>query len=136
MNIEESIDILSKKTPYILRVLAIFILVLGVIGFLFYSAVLAYQIFDSDFLADWSYSNFSGTTIILILVLQEVVHFGLVLSAILLLKGKRQGLFIFIVSYGIIVALGYLLHDVFGWFGLGLGFLMATIMTLYYKRLK
>lgn len=135
MNIEESIEKLSKKTPFILKLVALVILVEGLIGFLFYSAVLIYQIFDPRLLSDWGYNYYSGNTMIWLLFLQDMAHLGLIISAVLLLRGKRTGYFVSLLTFCFTAILWYVIHLENGWFGTIAALFMAIILTIYYKRL-
>ena len=124
-----------KKRPFFFNVTAIFILVYSVLGALFFMTVLFYQLFDRNFLMDWKYKDFNGVTIILYLIMQAVLHGGLVFSAIKLLKHQKSGLYIFILSYTILTFLSFYLYYEFGWINTIIGFIVLLILLIYRKIL-
>lgn len=101
-------NIQSKAFPFFLRVSAIFILVTGIIGALFYLVAAVFQLSGQDYLYNIEYKGFSGVSFYLMLTLQIVLNVGLVLSSILLLNKKKSGIYIFASTFLVISLINYL----------------------------
>lgn len=92
----------SKTFPFFLRVSAIFILVIGIIGALFYLLAAVFQLTGQDYLYNIEYKGFSGVSFYLMLIIQIVLNSGLILSSILLLNLKKSGIYTFATTFVII----------------------------------
>ena len=125
----------QKNTPFLLRVVAILILVTGLVGFLFYSIAVGYYFFGQDFLYDIQYKGYRGSAYYFILFLEMVLNAGLVVSAILLLRLKLSGLYVFAISYIIFALLNYFLQDNYGWTIPVIGFVILAIIFLHKRKL-
>jgi hypothetical protein len=132
---EEQAITSSSSLPFFLRVAAILIIVAGTLGMLFYLFVAIYQLTDRNFLYEMRYKGFSGLQYHLVLFAQLLLNAGLVMSAILLLKLKRAGLYVFAISYLVFGLLSYLLQDEYGWTIPIIGFILLIIIALHYKKL-
>jgi hypothetical protein len=124
-----------KSVPFFLRVVAILILVTGVTGFLFYSIAMGYYFVGRNFLYDIQYKGFTGSAYYFILFLQMVLNAGLAISAIMLLKLKLSGLYIFTISYLIFALLSYFLQDNYGWTVPVIGFVILIVIFLHKRKL-
>ncbi len=125
----------SGSVPFFLRVVSISILVTGSVGVLFYLLIVIYQITDRNFLYELKYKGFSGFGYYLILFTQLTLNIGLILSAMLLLKLKRSGLYVFTISYIVFAFLSYLLQDDYGWTVPVVGFVLLLFIALHFKKL-
>ncbi len=125
-----------KSTPFLLKVVAVLLLIEGVIGFLFFTVVLFYQYINADFLSGWGYGQYSGTNLYLILSVYSIVHLGLILSAILILKRKKQGIYILILSLFVLTITSFLLHGEVNWVGIGIGMAITVVILFYWKSFK
>ncbi len=133
---EESIIQPFKRTPFLLKVISLVIMVEGIIGFLFFAAILVYQLLNPGFLSGWGYGHYSGSSLYLILLMYVVIHLGMVLSSILLLKQNRKGLYLLILSIGLLILSSYLLHGELNWLGVFAGFTLLTLLLFFVKSLK
>ena len=125
-----------RKSPFLLKTISILIFVEGVIGFLFFTTILIYQSFNSDFLSGWEYGQYSGSSLYLILSMYSVVHLGLILSSVLLLKYFNKGILLLILSISILVLTSFLLHWEMNWVGLLAGFLVLFLLLLFHKSFR
>jgi len=133
---EDSIIQPFKRTPFLLKVISLVIMVEGIIGFLFFATILVYQLLNPEFLSGWGYGHYSGSSLYLILSMYAVIHLGMVLSSILLLKQNRKGLYLLILSIGLLTLSSYLLHGELNWLGVIAGFILLTLLLFFVKSLK
>jgi hypothetical protein len=124
------------NVPFFLRVVAILILVTGSIGVIFYLLSIIYQIADRNFLYELKYKGFSGSGYYVILLIQLALNLGLTLSAMLLLRLRRVGLYLFAISYIVFASLSYLVQDDYGLSIPAVGLFLLFIIALHYKRLN
>lgn len=135
---EENVVIQSvkKSTPFLLKVVSILLLIDGVIGFLFFTVVMAYQYTNPEFLSGWGYGQYSGSLLYLILSIYIMVHLGLILSAFLILNRKKQGIYILTLSLFVLEILSFLLYDEINWVGLAAGLTIIVVTLLFWKSFK
>lgn len=126
----------SRSVPFFLRVVAVLIFVTGSVGVLFYLFVAGFQLSGRNLLYSPEYKGYSGLAWYSILVIQILLNGGLVLSAILLLKLRRTGMYIFGISFIIMVAINYVLHDQYIWAIPVAGVFLFIVIWLYRKRLS
>jgi hypothetical protein len=125
-----------SSVPFFLRVVSILILVTGVVGVIFYLLAIIYQVADRNFLYELKYKGFSGSGYYVILLIQLALNLGLTLSAMLLLRLRRVGLYLFAISYIVFASLSYLLQDDFGLSIPVVGLFLLLIIALHYKKLN
>jgi hypothetical protein len=125
----------SGSVPFFLRVVSIIIMVTGFVGVVFYLLVAIYQIADRNFLYELKYKGFSGIGYYTILLTQLALNIGLIVSSMLLLKLRRVGLYLFIISYIVFAFLSYLLQDDYGWTIPVVGMALLIVIALHYKKL-
>ena len=133
---EESVIQLFKRPPFLLKVISSIIIVEGSIGFLFFTAIIVYQLLNPGLLSGWGYGHFSGGSLYLILSMYVVIHLGMILSSILLFRQDRKGLFIYILSVGSLIFTSYLLHTELNWMGVFIGFTLLILLLFFAKSLK
>lgn len=131
--IEESINLKVKKVPLLLKIISTIIIVEGVLGFLFYTGILIYYFIDPLFISNWGYGQFSGSFLVLILLMYSILHFGLVLSAYYLLNLNKKGIYLILLSIIILLATGFLLHNSINWLGLIAAFFVLILLSYYVK---
>jgi hypothetical protein len=100
----------SIAYPFFLRVSAIFILVTGVIGALFYLFAALFRLSGQDYLYNIDYKGFSGASFYLMLTMQIALNIGLVISSVLLLNLKKSGIYIFASTFVVISLMNFLLQ--------------------------
>jgi hypothetical protein len=126
----------TKVIPFFLRVVAILILLTGSLGLLFYATVLVYQLAGRNFLYDFGYKEFDGTSLYFILFLYIALNTGLVISALQLLKLKRKGMYLFGISYLVFALLSYILQEDYGWSLPVIGLFIFLTILLHKSKLK
>jgi hypothetical protein len=124
------------NVPFFLRVVSILIIVTGAVGVVFYALAVIYQMADRNFLYELRYKGFSGSGYYFILLTQLTLNLGLIISAMLLLRLKRVGLYLFTISYIVFAFLSYLLQDDYGYIIPVIGLLLLFIIALHYKKLN
>lgn len=131
-----TINITSRRLPFLLKAAAIYILIYSIFGILFFATVLFYQLIDRNFLIDWKYNGFNGVTIIIYLMLQAVLHGGLFMSSIQILKHKKTGFYIFTISFIILTALSFFINYEFGLVTSIIGFLVFIALLIHKRALN
>jgi hypothetical protein len=126
---------MGRQLPFVFKTIVYFILVYSILGLSFFLFVLFYQLFDRNFLLEWKYKGFDSVTIIIYLMLQAVLHGGLLLSAIQLFKLKKTGFFIFAISYLVLTILSFFMYYESGWISAVIGIIVLAILIIYLKIL-
>ena len=125
----------TGSVPFLLRAVAILILVSGALGLFFYLTVTVYELAGRNFLFDFGYKNFNEQGLYVILFLLIFLNSGLVISAILLLRLKKTGMYLYGISFIVYALLSYLLQDDFGWTIPVIGLALFLTIFIYRKRL-
>ena len=77
----------KNKIPYLLMVSATIILIMGIVGFLFFATATTYQFYHPQFLNEIS-STYQLTNLNIYVIIQTLLHSGLIISALLIIKQK------------------------------------------------
>ncbi|MFK5855745.1 MAG: hypothetical protein QM503_06415 [Bacteroidota bacterium] len=97
MNTTESESPPRQEIPILVKISAIIILVVSVIGLIFFVTAIIYQVYDTQL-----FENIKGnlnTYLRSYVIVQSILHVFLLFSALLILKLKKVGLFLFIFTF-------------------------------------
>ena len=100
---QEIREIQKSVTPFIFRIVIIITIVGGILGLLFFSFVLFFNIDGSNFPGYFQYNDPKGIIFKTFLVLQIAIHLGFIFSAIQLIKNKKTGVYIYALCFIIFV---------------------------------
>lgn len=128
-------DFIHRGYPFFLRFVVIFILVESSFGFLFFFSALMFRLADSDFLLEIEYKGLSGIGFLLFLTLLTLLHAGLLLSSVLMLRKKIRGFYLYLLTLPILLAISYFSENEIGFLAPTLGLLSIFIIFINRKSL-
>lgn len=139
MNIEsiekQAIEFIHRGYPFFLRFVVIFILVESIFGFLFFFSALMFRIADSSFLLEIEYKGLSGTGFLLFLTLLALLHAGLMLSSILMLRKKIKGFYLYLITLPILIVISFYSENEISYLAPILGLLSFLVIFINRKSL-
>lgn len=125
-------EFIHRGYPFFLRFVVIFILIVSLFGFLFFFFALVFRIADSDFLLEIEYRGLSGNNFLLFLTLLTVLYAGLFLSAVLMLRRKIRGFYLYAITLPILIVISFYSENEIGYFAPTLGVL--SILVIFFNR--
>ena len=129
-------EIQETVTPFIFRIVIIITLIGGVLGLLFFSSVLFFQIDGSNFPGYFQYKDETGIVFKIFLILQIIIHFGFIFSAIQLIKNKKAGIYIYTICIIVFIISRLYYSESLVYVESFSGLLLLLLMILSWKKLK
>ncbi len=126
----------KKSAPILVKISAIIILVVSIIGFLFFTTVSLYQLFNPEFLQKFSINNSQYPHLNAYVIIQSILHLGMFVSSLLILKLKKIGLLLFLLVISSIFIIEILLGNEFLISQIALGGLISIIMVSFYRKFE
>lgn len=133
---QEIKEIQKTVTPFIYRVVIIITIVGGVLGLLFFSSVLFFQIDGSNFPGYFQYKDPKGIVFTTFLVLQIMIHLGFILSAYQLIKNKKAGVYMYAVCFIFFIISRLYYIESFVFIEIFSGLVLLFFMILSWKKLN
>lgn len=128
-------EFIQRGYPFLLRLVVIFILVESAIGFLFFFMALVYRMADSDFLLEIKYKGLSGNSFLWFLTLLALLHLGLMLSSILMLRKKIKGFYLYLITLPILIVISFYSENEISYVAPILGLFSILIIFINRKSL-
>ncbi len=134
MNKSGNVTISKPKLPVLLQVSATIIIVIGIIGFLFFTVASLYQYYNPNFL--YYNSDASGFYMYLnvYIVILAILHIVLCLSGFLILKLKKVGFYLFFFDFLLLLASEIILENKLILAYIIVGLILVFILLIYYRR--
>jgi len=129
-------EIRQKVTPFIFRVVIVFMLVGGTLGLLFFLSVLFFQIDGSNFPGYFQYKDETGVVFKVFLILQIVIHAGFIYSAIQLIKNNKAGVYIYAICFFLFIISRLYYSESLVFAETLAGIILLFLMLLSWKKLK
>ena len=129
-------EIQETVTPFIFRIVIIITLIGGVLGLLFFSSVLFFQIDGSNFPGYFQYKDETGIVFKIFLILQIIIHLGFIFSAIQLIKNKKTGIYIYAICIIVFIISRLYYSESLVYVESFSGLLLLLLMILSWKKLK
>jgi hypothetical protein len=129
-------EIQKTVTPFIYRVVIIITIVGGVLGLLFFSSVLFFQIDGSNFPGYFQYNDPTGIVFTIFLILQIAIHIGFIFSAIQLIKNKKAGVYIYALCIILFITSRLYYSESLVFIEIFSGLILLFLMMLSWKKLK
>lgn len=133
---QEINEIQKTVTPFIYRVVIIITIVGGVLGLLFFSSVLFFQIDGSNFPGYFQYKDPKGIVFTTFLVLQMVIHLGFIFSAFQLIKNKKAGIYMYVICFILFIFSRLYYTESFVFIEIFSGLVLLFLMILSWKKLN
>lgn len=133
---EEENNNKTPKTPILIRISSLIIMVMGFVGLLFFVLVWIYQLYNPEFLHSFSidgdqYLNLSSYIVILL-----ILHVGLIISSLLINNLKKTGVYIYIFVFLAMIFTEYYFDNNLILNYLIFGLLVLFIIILFFRRFK
>lgn len=127
-------NITKSRLPVFLQVSSTIIIVMGIVGFLFFTAASIYQFNHPNFL--YSISNINNQYIHLnvYILIQSLLHIILIISGILIIKLKKFGFYLFFSVYLILLASEIFYENRLFLNYVIVGLILLFILVIYYRR--
>lgn len=132
----EIIEIQKTVTPFIYRLVIIITIVGGVLGLLFFTSVLFFNIDGSNFPGYFQYNDPKGIVFKTFLLLQISIHLGFIFSAIQLIKNKKAGVYMYALCFIVFVISRLYYIESFVYIEIISGIILLILMLLSWKKLK
>ena len=130
----DEVDKITKpKLPMLLQVCAIIIIVMGVVGFLFFALTSIYQNNNSDFLLNLGMNN-QYTHIDVYILFMAILHLILIISGFLILRVKKIGFYLFFSGFLILLASEVFIDNKLILTHMVVGLILVFIFLIYYRR--
>jgi hypothetical protein len=81
----------KKKLPFLVKAVALFLIVYGGIGFFYYLFVLIFSLINPQFLHNLQYESFKGTYLLMPLFFKVIFNAAFIIAGIFFLLRKRKG---------------------------------------------
>lgn len=133
---EQDISKTNPRIPFLLRIISIAIFAEGVLGLLFFVLAGIFQMSTENFTGVVGLTGFSSYFYSFYIALHVVIFSGLVLSGVFLLKLRKFGFYLFIISYLILVFLTVYTNNIFGWTAIVVGLSFFAVLAYFYKKMK
>ena len=101
----------KKSIPILVKISAIIILVVSIIGFLFFATVSLYQLFNPEFLQKLNINNSQYPYLNAYVIIQSILHLSMLVSSLLIIQLKKIGLILFILVISSIFIIEILLGE-------------------------
>ena len=138
MTIDSEIDKknTTPRTPLLLRIVSIVILVEGVLGLLFFISAGIFKLYDKEFAGSLDLGGYSSNFYSFYIILHIAIFLGFVISAIYLLKSKRIGFNLFIISYIVLAGINFYMNDTIAWASIVIGLGFLAVLMYFKKRMN
>ena len=136
MSVAEKTENGNNSLPFLVNAVALFLIVYGVINFIYYSAVLIYSFINPEFFKDLQYSEFKSNWLILpvsFMILINVIYF---VSGILILYKVKKAVTAYYFSFFISVFFSLFFMGNFNFIDFGLGMISIIILVYFRKNLN
>ncbi len=127
-------NITKPTLPVLLQVSAIIIIVMSIIGFLFFAAASLYQYYNPNFLFYKSNATGSYLHLNVYIVIQAILHIILCLSGFLIIKLKKIGFYLFIFDFLLLLASEVFFENILILSYITVGLILLFILLIYYRR--
>lgn len=122
-----------QRTPVIIRIISIFILVIAIVGFSFFFITGIYQLYNPEFLLNISNTINQNDYLIVYIFIQAILYIGYILSSIFILKLKKAGLILFYSAFALSL-INELVFDNLLITNQIIGLLIGLILIIYFRK--
>ena len=127
---------ISQKIPILIRISSLIILVMGIVGLLFFVFVGIYQYYNPEFLKSISADSGKYLHLNWYIIILLILHIGIIISSLLIIKLKRTGIYLFLSIFFAMVVTEFIFDNKLILYYLVGGLFIVFIIILYYRRFK
>ena len=132
----ESANIIPQKIPILIRISTTIIIVMGIIGLIFFVTISIYQHNNPEVLSDISNNNIENLSLNWYIIIQALLHIGLIASALLIIQLRKIGLYMFLSVFIAMVATEFIFDNKLILNYLIVGLIIVFTVLLYYRKFK
>ncbi len=125
---------IPKKLPILIQVSSTLIIVIGIVGLLFFATASIYQYYNPQFLIDIS-SNIPYKQLNAYIIILAILYAGLIISALLIIKLKKAGLYLFFSVFALLLINELFFENILIINHIIIGVIGLTFV-IYYRRFK
>ena len=126
---------IPQKLPIPIQVASILILVIGIVGFLFFATASIYQYYNPQLLYDISKNNNQYIHLDIYIIIQAILYVGIIVSVLLIIKLKKAGLYLFFSVFVVLLINELFFENILILNHLIIGVIGLTFV-IYYRRFK
>ncbi len=126
---------IKQNIPIILRICAIIILVMSIIGFLFFALASIYQLYNPGFLQNIS-SNNQYPHLVLYSIIQMVLHLAMFISALLILYLKKKGYYSLLITLILLLASQFFFENQITLAYIVISIIVIITISFFYRKLN
>jgi drug/metabolite transporter (DMT)-like permease len=127
---------ISQKIPILIRISSLIILVMGIVGLLFFVFVGIYQYYNPEFLKSISADSGKYLHLNWYIIILLILHIGIIISSLLIIKLKRTGIYLFLSVFFAMLLTEFIFDNKLILYYLVGGLFIVFIIILYYRRFK
>jgi len=132
----ESANIIPQKIPILIRISTTIIIVMGIIGFIFFITISIYQHNNPEALTNINNNSIENLHLNWYIIIQTLLHIGIIASALLIIRLQKIGLYIFLSVFMAMLATEFIFDNKLLLNYLIIGLIIAFTLIMYYKRFK
>jgi len=132
----DNADNTTQVIPLTVKVSAVILLVVSIIGIIYYTTASIYQLYNPHFLNNVSINNTQYTNLNIYVILQSISHFGLLISALYLFKYNKIGLYLYFVFTIMLLITEIYFENEFILTHIVSGLLLGIIITISYGKFR
>jgi len=121
---------IEQTIPFQIKVSILIIIVTSIVGILYYSTVIIYQLYNPEFLNNLGFKNDQYSSLNAFVIIQAILHIGLLLSALLIYKLKKSGLYLYFISFFALLSTEIIYDGEFILAHIIMGLLIGVIITI------
>jgi len=126
----------KQDIPILLKISAVLIIIMSITGFLFFAIASLYQFYDTKFLTDINVKNSLYPNLNSYVIIQSVLHIGMLISAFLILKLKKTGLYLLLTIFIALLSSEFIFENNFNLAHLVIGLSVCLIIGFFYKKFE
>ena len=126
----------KQDIPILLKISAVLIIIMSITGFLFFAIATLYQFYDTQFLKDINIKNSLYPNLRLYVIIQSILHVGMLISALLILKLKKSGLYLLLTIFIALLTSEFVFENNLNLVHLIVGIFISFIIVVFYRRLE
>lgn len=126
----------KKELPFLLKAVALLLIVYGITGLSYYLFTLLYSIGNNQFLTHLEYKNFTGTYLLIPVSSAVLLNLSIVLAGFLTFYGKRSGMYFYYFAFFFSVGFSFIFLSDINYAEIIIGAIILIIYLLQKKTLK
>ena len=132
----DSANIIRQKIPILIRISTTIIIVMSIIGLIFFVTISIYQHNNPEVLSDTSNSNIENLHLNWYITIQTLLHIGLIASVLLVIQLRKIGLYMFLSVFIAMVTTEFIFGNKLMLSYLIAGLIIVFTLIIHYRKFK